>query len=177
MMSQMISKPMNGPAEIIDDDFVVIEPGTAETPSTIPSQGKVLVHLSAWEANKAEFTARAQAGELGVYLNPDDNPEQLQADVNVLKLIAFHFPMSKYGQGYSGAFLLRSRYGFKGDIRAFGDVWRDQFFFLARCGFTQFKIKEGKSLEDALNAFTDFSSAYQTSADGTTSVLNRRAAA
>jgi len=83
----------------------------------------------------------------------------------------------KYGQGYSGAYLLRTRYGFKGDIRAFGDIWRDQFFYLARCGFTQFDIKEGKSLEDALNAFSDFTIPYQTSADGSLPVFNRRAAA
>ena len=154
-----------------------VEAGTAEAPVAVPADGKVLVHLSVWEAQKTELTTRAQAGELGVYLNPEDNPEQLQGDVNVLKLIAFNFPVFKYGQGYSGAVLLRTRYGFTGDIRAFGDIWRDQFFYLARCGFTQFDIKEGKSLEDALNAFADFTIPYQTSADGSLPVFNRRAAA
>lgn len=177
MMSQIISKPLNGEASIVADDFVVLEPGTAEASCVIASTGKVLVHLSDWEAHKAELMARAQSGELGVYLNPEDNPEQLQGDVNALKLIAFHFPVFKYGQGYSGAVLLRTRYGFTGEIRAFGDVWRDQFFYLARCGFTQFDIKEGKSLEDALNAFSDFTTPYQTSADGSLPVFNRRAAA
>lgn len=176
-MKKIIHKPMNGQAQIVDNQFTVIEPGTADAPVAIPQEGKVLVHLSAWEANKAALTARAQAGELGVYLNPEDNPELLQGDVNVLKLIAFNFPVFKFGQGYSGAYLLRARYGFQGDIRAFGDIWRDQFFYLARCGFTQFDIKEGKSLEDALNAFADFTIPYQTSADGSLPVFNRRAAA
>ena len=176
-MSQIIVKPLNGEAAIVADEFVVVEVGAAEAPVAVPSEGKVLVHLSVWEASKAELTARAEAGDLGVYLNPEDNPEQLQGDVNVLKLIAFQFPVFKYGQGYSGAVLLRTRYGFKGEIRAFGDIWRDQFFYLARCGFTQFDIKEGKSLEDALNAFSDFTIPYQTSADGSLPVFNRRAAA
>jgi len=176
-VKSVIVKPLNGQASIVANEFVVVETGTAEAPVAIPSEGKVLVHLSVWEANKADLTARAEAGDLGVYLNPEDNPEQLQGDVNVLKLIAFHFPVFKFGQGYSGAYLLRVRYGFKGDIRAFGDIWRDQFFYLARCGFTQFDIKEGKSLEDALNAFSDFTIPYQTSADGSLPVFNRRAAA
>lgn len=176
-VKSVIVKPLNGQASIVANEFVVVETGTAEAPVAIPSEGKVLVHLSVWEANKADLTARAEAGDLGVYLNPEDNPEQLQGDVNVLKLIAFHFPVFKFGQGYSGAYLLRARYGFKGDIRAFGDIWRDQFFYLARCGFTQFDIKEGKSLEDALNAFSDFTIPYQTSADGSLPVFNRRVAA
>ena len=176
-ISNIIVKPLNAEASIVADDFVIVETGTPEAPVAIPAEGKVLVHLSVWEANKAELSARAQAGDLGVYLNPEDNPEQLQGDVNVLKLIAFNFPVFKYGQGYSGAVLLRTRYGFTGEIRAFGDIWRDQFFYLARCGFTQFDIKEGKSLEDALNAFADFTIPYQTSADGSLPVFNRRAAA
>ena len=176
-ISNIIVKPLNAEASIVADDFVIVETGTPEAPVAIPAEGKVLVHLSVWEANKAELSVRAQAGDLGVYLNPEDNPELLQGDVNVLKLIAFHFPVFKYGQGYSGAVLLRTRYGFTGEIRAFGDIWRDQFFYLARCGFTQFDIKEGKSLEDALNAFADFTIPYQTSADGSLPVFNRRAAA
>ncbi|HEX4843545.1 MAG TPA: DUF934 domain-containing protein [Limnobacter sp.] len=176
-VGRIIVKPLNGEASIVDNEFAVIPVSTAEAPVDIPSEGKVLVHLSVWEAHKPELTPRAQCGDLGVYLNPEDNPELLQGDVNVLKLIAFHFPVFKFGQGYSGAYLLRTRYGFKGDIRAFGDIWRDQFFFLARCGFTQFSIKEGKSLEDALNAFADFTIPYQTSADGSLPVFNRRAAA
>lgn len=169
--TRIISKPLNGQAEIVANEFVLVE---AET---LPSEGKVLVHLAIWGAQKTELSPRAQAGDLGVYLNPEDNPELLQNDVNVLKLIAFNFPVFKYGQAYSGAYLLRSRFGFKGEIRAFGDIWRDQFYYLARCGFTQFDIKEGKSLEDALNAFADFTIPYQTSADGLLPVFNRRAAA
>lgn len=176
-MGNIITKPLNGKASIVADEFVVVELGTAESSVAIPAEGKVLVHLSVWETHKAELASRAQSGDLGVYLNPEDNPEQLQGDVNTLKLIAFHFPVFKYGQAYSGAVLLRTRYGFTGNIRAFGDIWRDQFFYLARCGFTQFDIKEGKSLEDALNAFSDFTIPYQTSADGSLPVFNRRAAA
>jgi uncharacterized protein (DUF934 family) len=65
-MSQIIVKPLNGEAAIVTDEFVVVEVGTAEAPVAVPSEGKVLVHLSVWEASKAELTARAEAGDLGV---------------------------------------------------------------------------------------------------------------
>ncbi|MCQ8896917.1 DUF934 domain-containing protein [Limnobacter humi] len=170
-MSSIIVKPLNGEACIAADDFTVVE-----LDQTIPSTGKVLVNIAVWQAQKDALKARAQAGELGVWLSPDDNPELLAHDVSLLPVVAFHFPVFKFGQGYSGAVLLRSRYGFQGDIRAYGDIWRDQLFYLARCGFTQFDIKDGKSLEDALLGFKDFTVPYQTSADGALPIFTRRAA-
>lgn len=167
----IIVKPLNGPAHIAPDSVEVLQHD-----QPIPESGKVLVHLSVWLDQKDALTPRAQAGELGVWLSPDDNPELLAADVNTLSLIAFDFPVFKYGQGYSGAVLLRTRYSFSGDIRAYGDIWRDQLFYLARCGFTQFDIKEGKSLEDALHGFQDFTTPYQTSADGALPIFTRRTA-
>ena len=174
-MRNIIIKPLNGSASIAQDPFEVIKTEEGQA-AQVPQTGKCLIDLVTWQANKAELSARAQAGELGVYLNPDDDPEALKGDLTTLKLIAFHFPVFKYGQGYSGAVLLRSRYGFQGDIRAFGDIWRDQCFYLARCGFTQFDLKEGKSLDDALQAFTEFTTPYQTSADGNLPIFARRVA-
>lgn len=170
-MAQLIYKPLNGEARIADDEFEVI---ALDTP--VPATGKVLIPLAVWEAEKALFKARAERGELGVWLSPDCNPELLAADAASLKLIAFHFPVFKFGQAYSGAVLLRTRYGYTGEIRGFGDLWRDQLFYLARCGFTQFGLKEGKSLEDAIAGFADFTTPYQTSADGALPIFARRVA-
>lgn len=167
----LLIKPLNAPASIVHDDFDVI---AADQP--VPDTGCILVHLDAWVANQTALQARAEKGELGVYLNPDDNPELLAPHCNTLKLIAFHFTAFKFGQGYSGAVLLRTRHGFQGEIRAFGDVGRDQLYYLARCGFTQFKLKEGKSIEDALAGFNDFSTPYQSSADGQLPIFTRRTA-
>lgn len=168
-MAQLITKPLNGSASIVEDDFTVIG---LETP--VPAEGKVLIPLAVWQAEKDAFKARAQRGELGVWLSPDCNPELLAGDVSTLKIIGFHFPVFKFGQGYSGAVLLRTRFGFTGEIRAYGDIWRDQLFYLARCGFTQFQIKEGKSIEDAIQGFNDFTTPYQTSTDGALPIFTRR---
>lgn len=170
-MNEYIHKPLNGEAQIFEDEFTVV---ALDQP--IPADGKVLVALPIWQAERDALTARAREGNLGVWLSPDDNPELLVNDVNTLKLIAFDFPVFKFGQGYSGAVLLRTRYGFQGEIRAFGDLWRDQLFYLARCGFTQFKLKAGKSLDDALEGFKDFTTPYQTSADGQLPIFSRRVA-
>lgn len=167
----IIVKPLNGEARIEPSEFTAIAQDQA-----VPSTGKVLVHLSVWQAQKSTLSSRAQAGELGVWLDPDDNPELLADDTKTLKLIAFHFPVFKFGQAYSGAVLLRTRYGFTGDILAYGDIWRDQLFYLARCGFTQFDIKEGKSIDDAIQGFKDFTRPYQTSADGVLPIFSRRTA-
>ena len=168
-MAQLITKPLNGEATVMEDNFTVIG---LETP--VPAEGKVLIPLAVWQAEKDAFKARAQRGELGVWLSPDCNPELLADDVSTLKIIGFHFPVFKFGQAYSGAVLLRTRYGFTGEIRAFGDIWRDQMFYLARCGFTQFQIKEGKSIEDAVQGFKDFTTPYQTSTDGVLPIFTRR---
>lgn len=170
-MSQIIVKPLNGQAALGIDEFTVVR-----VDETLPTEGKVLVALDLWQAEKDFLRTRAEKGELGVWLSPDCNPEVLAADVSILPVIAFDFPVFKFGQGYSGAVLLRTRYGFKGEIRAFGDIWRDQLFYLARCGFTQFQLKEGKSAEEALAGFSDFSVPYQTSADQALPIFTRRAA-
>lgn len=171
MSKTIIAKPLNQAAQLVPDDFQVLQ-----VEDTVPAEGRVLVPLSIWQAEKDALLARAQRGEVGVWLSPDCNPELLASDVANLAIIGFHFPVFKFGQAYSGAVLLRTRYGFKGEIRAFGDIWRDQLFYLARCGFTQFDIKEGKSLEDALEGFGDFTTPYQTSADGALPIFTRRVA-
>ncbi len=168
-MTFIIQKPKQGQAQLVEDHFTVVQ---AENP--IPEAGSILVALPIWQANKTQLSARAQQGELGVWLSPDCNPEELAGDLHTLKLIAFYFPVFKFGQGYSGAVLLRTRFGFTGEIRAFGDIWRDQLFYLARCGFTQFKLKPGKSLEDALEGFNDFTTPYQTSADELPTIFKLR---
>src|SRR6266498_2660810 len=66
---------------------------------------------------------------------PAEEPAGLADDVAALPLIAIDFPEFTDGRGYSIGRLLRDRYGFKGELRAIGDVLRDQLFALSECGF------------------------------------------
>lgn len=89
--------------------------------------------------------------------------------------VELNFPKFTDGRAYSAAALLRSRYGFKGEIRAIGDVLRDQLQNLRRCGFDAFAVREGRDLEDALRGFADFSEHYQTAVTEPQPLFRRRA--
>lgn len=93
---------------------------------------------------------------LGVLLMPEDEPERLLPHLGKLALVAVHFPCFADGRGYSTGRLLRARYGFAGELRAVGDILRDQLYFLNRCGFNAFELREDQDLEAALAAFTDY---------------------
>ena len=88
--------------------------------------------------------------------------------------MALNFPIFRDGRAYSTARLLRDRYGFKGELRATGDVLRDQIFFMRRVGFDAFEVRGDRSIEDALKAFDDFKVTYQPSADESQPLWRRR---
>lgn len=99
--------------------------------------------------------------DTGVWLQPDEDFEPLLPDLDRLPLIAVHFPLFTDGRGYSIARLLRERHGYRGELRAIGDVLRDQLYFLHRCGFDAFALRADQDAEQALRAFGDYSVSYQ----------------
>ena len=102
-------------------------------------------------------------GEAGVWLAPHEDPQALAPDVARLPLIAIDFPQFTDGRGYSHARLLRQRYHYTGELRAIGDVQRDQLYFLGQCGFDAFAIPDGRDAARALRGLDDFSDGYQAS--------------
>ena len=104
-------------------------------------------------------------GRLGVRMGPADPAAALEHDFLRLALVAIEFGGIGEGRGYSQAQLLRKRYGFTGELRAVGNIQRDQLFYLARCGFDAFELPESADVEAALSAFNDFSVAYQAAVD------------
>ena len=93
--------------------------------------------------------------------------------VSTLPLIAVDFPNFADGRGYSIAYQLRARQGFEGELRAIGDVLRDQLFYMQRVGFNAFATRPDRSIDDALKGLTDFSDTYQTSWDQKTPLFRR----
>jgi uncharacterized protein (DUF934 family) len=120
----------------------------------------VIVPLATWQAHRAVLIAR---GEAGVWLAPHDDPEALAKDVARLPLIAIDFPQFTDGRGYSLARVLRQRYGFRGELRAIGDVQRDQLYYLGQCGFDAFTFSDARDAAAALAGLRDFSDGYQAS--------------
>jgi uncharacterized protein (DUF934 family) len=147
--------------KLIKDGALVDDPWTllrdAATLADVPGGVPVIVPLALWEARRAALIAR---GESGVWLAPGDNPATLAADIRHLPLIAIDFPQFTDGRGYSIGRLLRDRHGFAGELRAIGDVLRDQLFALAECGFDAFAIRGDRDPADALAGLADFTRVY-----------------
>ncbi len=122
----------------------------------LPSEGRVTVSCTRWRADPALVTR----GDVGVRFESDQDPFEDQELVLTLPLIALDFPRFADGRAYSYARKLR-RLGFKGELRATGDVLRDQLLYMWRCGFDAFEVRADKSIEDALAAFDEFSVDYQ----------------
>ncbi|MCF6214599.1 MAG: DUF934 domain-containing protein [Emcibacter sp.] len=122
-------------------------------------EGDLIVSLDIWQ--EMDLSGR----NIGLQLEPDDMLSDIKDDLHQFDLIAINFPTFADGRGYSMAKILRDRLGYKKEIRAVGDVMRDQLFYLQRCGFNAYEIKSGRDIVDALEAFEDFSVKYQTSSD------------
>ena len=150
-MSQLIKQRV-----IADDRWRLVREAAALT--DLPDGVPVIVPLKLWVERRAALIAR---GEVGVWLAPADDPAELAADVQRLALVAVDFPQFTDGRGYSHARLLRDRYGYAGELRAIGDVQRDQLYYLSQCGFDAFVIRDGKDAADALDGLRDFSDGYQ----------------
>lgn len=144
--------------QIVEDAWALLPPD-----APIPESGDVIVSLAQWTALQSA-PGLERPGQLGVVLKSDELPEQIPA-LERLPLIAIDFPKFGDGRGYSSARLLRDRLGYKGELRAVGEVLRDQLFYMHRVGIDSFALKAGKDIEGALSAFDDFSVAYQAAAD------------
>jgi uncharacterized protein (DUF934 family) len=140
--------------------------------------GKAMIPLSVWLHRRDELEGRVAAGEIGVWLESHEEPaelaESVSGDVNRLPLIGVNFPKFIDGRGYSTAFILRTRYGYRNQLRALGDVLRDQMFFFHRCGFDAYQLRADQNAERCIKALKDFTTPYQTSTDGLTPVFRRR---
>ena len=139
----------------------------------VPADGPLVVGFARWREARAALLARR--GPVGVALANIDPVETLSSDIARLDLIALHFPKFNDGRAYSQARLLRGRLGYGGELRATGNVLRDQLPFMVRCGFDCFESDQ-KGFADALaGARTLFSVVYQPAEDGRTpiSVLRR----
>jgi uncharacterized protein (DUF934 family) len=149
--------------QIVSDDWQVIKLAEGETIESAPlPEGKIIVPLKLWQARREALIER---GNVGVWLASDERPEALKDDLDKLALIAVDFPKFADGRGYSIAYNLRARFGYRGELRAIGDVLRDQLFYMQRVGFNAFVTRPDRSIHDALKGLTDFSEAYQASWD------------
>lgn len=162
---------------IVEDDWIRLDEALP-----VPPAGKVILPLARFLAEKAALAGRSG---LGVTIPSTLDVNALADELPHLDLVAIPFAFIQPrpeggrtfdGRGYSQARLLRERFGYRGEIRATGDVFRDAMFYMARCGVNAFEVMPGQNLEDALKAFADFSFGYQGAADDPTPIFRRRRA-
>jgi uncharacterized protein (DUF934 family) len=134
--------------------------------------GPLVVPLAVWNEHRDALLARNTP--TGVWLKPDDDPAAIASDLHRLAIVAVHFPKFTDGRGYSTAALLRTRHGYHGELRAFGDVGRDQLFYLSRCGFDSFRLADHRDPESALASLADFTVRYQGSVDDPVPLFRKR---
>jgi uncharacterized protein (DUF934 family) len=138
----------------------------------VPATGPVIVSLDQWKAQRDDLLKRGTP--LGIRLHSDQAPELIAADLEHFAVVALEFPKFRDGRAYSYARLLRERYGFKGELRAVGEVLLEQLFFMLRTGFDVFDIQSADPLKDYRTALADFSVWYQPTADGRPTAMQLR---
>jgi uncharacterized protein (DUF934 family) len=154
-------------AALVEDRFLRVEDG-----APLPDEGAVLVSLTRFQTERAALLARA--GELGVWLAPDESPSEITADLDHLALIALDFPVFSDGRAFSSARLLRERYGYRGELRAIGEVLCEQLPFMLRSGFNTFEMASPKALEEFQAVVDEVRVVYQPTGDGRRTALDRR---
>jgi uncharacterized protein (DUF934 family) len=154
---------------VVDDDWQLIR--EIEDDAAIP-EWKAILPLAFWQANREALLK--QNSEHAVWIDGETETEALLDDMEHFSMIALDFPAFKDGRSYSHASLLRNRYNYKGDLRAIGDVLRDQLYFLQRCGMSSYEVREDKDIEDALKGLEDFTVRYQAAADDALPIYKQR---
>ncbi|MEB2327424.1 MAG: DUF934 domain-containing protein [Pseudomonas sp.] len=156
--------------QIIDETWHLLP--KEETLDGLSNCDDVIVPLHLWIDHAHALKARD--GGLGIWLDSNEEVEEIADDLEHFQVIALNFPKFTDGRHYSSARLLRERYDYKGEIRAIGDVLRDQLFYMRRCGFDAFAIRADRDPEDALQSLKDFSVRYQAAVDERLPLFRRR---
>ena len=141
-------------------------------PEDVPPDSPLLVDYPCWQAQGSTLASRP--GQLGILLKSDQSPLLIESDSDRFSLIALEFPVFRDGRAFSYARILRERMAYRGEIRAVGNVLRDQFHFMLRCGFDAFEVAKAEDAAAWNEAVTEISLAYQTAADNTPSILSLR---
>lgn len=150
-MNNLLGLQEGVPRVVNDDAWTLVREMDADLP-----EGPLILPLALWLSRRISHNRAPDA----VWLGPDDEVESLKPWLNSLPLIALDFPNFRDGRAYSQAYLLRTRFGWQGELRAIGDVLRDQLSHMRQCGFDAFAVREDKSAEDALKGLAGMSVLY-----------------
>lgn len=147
-----------------DDQFVLgDDPFTAVDDDEGLPPGDVIISFTRFQAEGDRLLAEGRA--IGVRLEPAEEVEALAYDLPRIAVVALAFPKYRDGRAYTAARLLRERFNYRGEVRAVGEVLREQAGFMVRCGFDAFAPADGASPHDWAQAVHRHRHVYQRAAD------------
>jgi uncharacterized protein (DUF934 family) len=153
--------------KIISDGFAHVADD-----AEIPADGAVLVSAARF-LEQAEVLLQRKS-PTGVIWPNNRDVDDLVPYLGRLAVVALVFPTFRDGRAYSQARLLRERHGYRGELRATGQVLRDQFVFMLRAGFSAFEVKKDNDAEAFVSTAKRYSVFYQPTGDGRVTALHRR---
>jgi uncharacterized protein (DUF934 family) len=183
MNPQIIRFPKGGTPTLAPNEWHIWngEQDEGGLPDLQHSLHKVLVPFHWWRshfhgsAHSADLAKHVQQGQIGVWFAAEDDilkhAEWLEAGKSLWPVVGAHFPIFRDGRSLSTAALLRERFAWTGEIRAWGDVLIDQLLQGARCGFDAFELRSDQNLILALEQFDAFSVTTQNSWRGKRTML------
>jgi uncharacterized protein (DUF934 family) len=161
-MPKLIKRNAVGGFAYAEDAFVNVGEDDG-APAPIPGNGGVILSLARFQV---EGDALLSAGrQVGVRVASSEAVEDLAYDLPRLALVALEFPKFRDGRAFTSARLLRERFGYTGEIRAVGDVFREQAGFMVRCGFDAYEPSDGARPEQWAAAAGRYRHVYQRAAD------------
>ena len=158
---------------LVKDGRIADDPFAASADDAPLPDGPAIVSLKRFLAEKTQLLARNLP--LGVRLETSDTPEALGEDVHRLALVELHVPYFRDGRAFSWARLLRTRLGYRGEIRVSGHVLKDQLAFFRRVGVDAFLLPHDFPMADIEHALAEISNVYQPSVDGRATIRDLRA--
>jgi uncharacterized protein (DUF934 family) len=159
--------PLVKNARITTDLFVHVADG-----AELPGDGDILISSERFLADPDALLRRP--GKTGVIWPNNRGVDDLVPHLGRLAAVALVFPTFRDGRAYSQARLLRERHGYDGELRATGQVLRDQFVFMSRAGFDAFEVKKDADADAFAETMKRYSVFYQPTGDGRVTALNRR---
>lgn len=158
-MNNVIALTQRGAHILEQDPWVFINSETELV--EFSAHQKLILPFSLWQKHQPDAVLRGEQQSVqGFWLAPDEEEEPVKQWVAVVPLIALQFPSFRDGRAYTQAYVLRTRLGWTGELRAVGDVLRDQLSHMRQCGFTSFAIRADKSVTDALKGLSGISVLY-----------------
>ena len=151
--------PLIEDGKLVEDGWVSV--ADDEDP---PANDPAIVSLDKWLGDRDRLGRRT--APLGVRLKAGQSPDLIADDLGRFDVIALEFPVFTDGRAFSYARALRERHAFAGQVRAVGNVLRDQYSIMRRCGFDAFEVADGTRLEDWLESDREISVVYQQAIDG-----------